>query len=54
MLVELWLHASTKPLAQQVAQWNGLLPLNGIAMCQTKDFSNQEAGGEDDYNTYGN
>ena len=35
-------------------QGNGLLPLNGIVMCQTKDFSNQTAGGEYDYNTYGN
>ena len=34
-------------------QWNGLLPLNGIVMCQTKDFSNQIAGGEYDYSTCG-
>ncbi|SET23637.1 hypothetical protein SAMN05216326_11657 [Nitrosomonas marina] len=41
-------------MKRMLAQWDGLLPLNGIAMCQTKDFSNLEAGGDYDYNTDGN
>lgn len=35
-------------------QWNGLLPLDGIAMCQAKDFSNQRGGGDYEYSTYRN
>lgn len=28
-----------------IGRWNGLFPLNGIAMYQTKDFSNQRVSG---------